>query len=423
MVLLLGCASQSWAAFSLVPGITFREEYNDNIYLDADDEEDDYITTVAPSLLMKWEGPRIDLSLDARIMFQDYANNSDEDRIGPGEADQGSTFNALVKIVPDIIFLRVSDSYSRVALDEGDRGAEGNNSVNLTDSNLLEVNPYLQFQLMSDLQATVGYIYSNQWYGNEDENDPGEEDDEGDDAESHTYNVGLTKALSSRIALSLNGEHHEYRPKDPVKTFVVDEEGAYEFDKDSVRVGLSYQVNERLHLEGGYGHSWLNYDVRKDVDSDTWDVSADYEISSTLKAGISYAKDYEVTVEDGPSDRDKYSAYLEYDDRIKFRVSAFMTKDEYVEIDRENDSFGGDLNSTLPFTDKSGVMLGLNYTNYDQSGVEAEEYDRYGAICSLYYDISRGRLSLGYTYTRNDSDLEDEDYTNNIAFLAASLSF
>jgi hypothetical protein len=53
----------------------------------------------------------------------------------------------------------------------------------------------------------------------------------------------------------------------------------------------------------------------------------------------------------------------------------------------------------------------------------SEKYDRYGANLSLYYDISMGQLSAGYTYTLNESDLDDEDYTNNIVYLQASLSF
>ncbi len=214
-----------------------------------------------------------------------------------------------------------------------------------------------------------------------------------------------------------------YRPKDPTETYTVDGEGTYEYDEDNVRIGLSYQVSERLQIEGGYGHSWLDYDVREDTDSSVWDAKADYEISSTVKTGIAYVKSYTVTVEDGPSDSDRITAHVAYDDRMNIRLSAFISKEEYVEIDRKNDSFGGDLGGTFPFTDKTGLDWGLRYANYDQSGFEAEEYDRYGARLALYYDISLGRLSLGYTYTRNESDLDDEDYTNNIVFLAANFTF
>jgi predicted porin len=440
ILMLLSCASQAWAEFTLTPGITLRQEYNDNIYLDADNEEDDFITTLTPTLLVSWGTPRIDLSLDARIMFQKYANNSDEDRIGPGEADQGSTFNALVRVIPDIFFLRVSDTYQRVPIDEGDRGGEGNNSVNLTDSNRLTINPYLQFVPLSDLQLKLGYAYENLWYGNEDSNDPGEDDSGVDDSESHEFSLALTKPLSARVAITLSGSRLLYRPKDPSERWYLlgEQEGTYEYDRDSVRVVLDYQVSDTLRLSGGYGHSWLDYDVREDTDSDIWEVSADYELSSTLTTGIAYSSDYSVSVEDGPSEHDRLSAYLAYDDRMEIRLSVFVANQDYVEIDRQSDSYGGDISGTLPFTDRYGLDWGLSYDKYDESSSElrlagtgdsislidtSEEYDRYGVRLAFYYDISMGRLSAGYIYTRNESDSDESDYTNNILYLQASLTF
>ena len=329
--LLLASATTAWAEFRLTPGVELRQEYDDNIYLEADDEEDDFITTVTPSLLMAWESPRIDLSLSARINFQKYYDHTDEDRIGPGEADQGSTFNALVKVYPEVLFLRVTDSYQRVPIDEGDRGGEGNNVVNLTDSNRLAINPYLQFEPMSDLQVKLGYTYENLWYGQESSDNPEEDDDnQGDDSESHIYNLTLTKALSSTVTLTLDGEHLEYRPKNPEDTYVGGEDGTYEYDRDSVRGGLSYQASKRLTLKGGYGHAWVDYEFGYDEDSAVWDVSADYEFSDTMKAGVAFSSDYTVTVEDGPSERTMYSAYVAYDKRIKLRASAFINTDEYV---------------------------------------------------------------------------------------------
>ena len=223
---------------------------------------------------------------------------------------------------------------------------------------------------------------------------------------------------------------------------------------DSVRLGLDYQVSEKLHVSGGYGHSWLDYDVREDTESDIWDASADYEISSTVTTGIAYSFTYSVSVEDGPSERDNLSAYLAYDDRMQIRLSLFMASEDYVEIDRQNDSYGGDLSGTVPLTDRFGLNWGLSYANYDESSSElrleriniplppnsvipgdsitiivprvidtSEEYDRYGARLAIYHDISLGQLSVGYIYTRNESDLDDEDYTNNIVYLQASLTF
>jgi len=438
--LLLGCAAQVWAEFSLTPGITLRQEYNDNIDLDAEDEEDDFITTISPRLNLNWQTKYVDLNLNANVNFKYYLDSGDTET----DAGDASTLNSVFDLYRGILFLRVSDTYSRVTIDEGGRGSEDNSRVNQTDTNRLTINPYLQFVPLGDLQVMLGYSYQNLWY----------EEEEGDDAESHTYDLVLTKPLSERISLSLSGTHLEYRPKDVAEVVTRDEEGNYEYDHDSVRVGLSYQVSEKLQVECGYGHSWLDYDVREDSDSDTWDVSADYEISSSLTTGIAYRLDYRVSVEDGPSERDMLTTYLAYDDRIQVRLAVFVAGDKYVEIDRDSDSYGAVLGGSLPFSDKTGLTWGLRYANYDESSSElrlesinvplppnsifpgdsitvivprvidtSEEYDRYGARLAFYYDIRLGRLSAGYTYSRNESDLEENDYTNNIIYLQANLTF
>ncbi len=96
---------------------------------------------------------------------------------------------------------------------------------------------------------------------------------------------------------------------------------------------------------------------------------------------------------------------------------------DYVEIDRSDDSYGGELSGELPFNDKTGISGLVRYTNYDQSGLDAEQYDRYSTELALYYETRLGRISTGYIFNKNDSDLNSEDYTNNIVFANASLKF
>jgi len=407
------CLSQALADFRITPGLSLRQEYNDNIFLDAKGEEGDFITTLTPSVFLEWQTPRIDMSLDAKLELQKYFDNTDEDRIGAGTSEQGSTFNALFKIYRENLFLRVADIYQRIPIDEGDRGGEGNSLVNLTDSNRFIVNPYMQFELIRDLQVRLGYTYENLWY----------EEGEGDDADSHAYTLAFTKIMTPRTTLNLEGTHLEYRPKDPLKDYIIGEEGDYEYDRDSARIGVSYLVGDRLQLQGGYGHTWIDYEVRDDVDSSIWDISMDYQFSSAFQAGIAYLKDYTVSVEDGPSKRDKSSLFLAYQERFSMKASVFVSNDEFVEINREDESYGGDLGGVFPFTDKYGLDWQLRYTSWERTGIDAEEYDRYGARLAFYYDVKWGRLSLGYTYNRNDSDIEENDYTNNIIYLQANLIF
>ncbi|MCF6238788.1 MAG: TIGR03016 family PEP-CTERM system-associated outer membrane protein, partial [Candidatus Marinimicrobia bacterium] len=224
----------------MTPGVNLRLEYDDNIYLDSNNEKDDVITTVTPSIDMQWETSRLDLSLFASVSMEKYMDNTDKDRIGAGESGQTSRLNALAKIYREVLFLRVSDTYARVAQDEGGRGGENNRTVNLTDSNTLQINPYLQFELAKDTQLQMGYTYKNLWY----------KEKGSDDSESHLFSASLTKELSARTSMSLSGSYQEYRPKNPDDVRIIGNGGTYEYDKTNVSVGLSYQVTERLQLQG-----------------------------------------------------------------------------------------------------------------------------------------------------------------------------
>ncbi len=178
-----------------------------------------------------------------------------------------------------------------------------------------------------------------------------------------------------------------------------------------------------MKLQGSYGHTWVDYEVKRKGDTDIWSASVDYEISSDYTVGTQYTKSVDISVDDGLSKNDRYSAYLEYDDRFTINFTLFGGSSDYVEIDREDDTYGGSLSGELPFNDKVGVTGLLSYTNFDRTGLDEEEYDRYSTRFSLYYETRLGRISTGYTYNKNDSDLDSEDYTSNIVFINASLQF
>ena len=207
VLLFLCCASQSWAEFTLTKGITLHQEYNDNVDLDSEDEEDDFITTITPSLGLTWKVSDVDLSLNLSLDIKEYWKNTEDDSVNANAAE-ASTLNSTFDLYRGVVFLRIADTFSRVTIDEGEEGGQGSNVTNQTDSNLLIINPYLQFTPLSDLQIKLGYSYENQWY----------EDEDGDDAESHIYDLVMTKSITERVVASLSGSHRLYRPKNPSET-------------------------------------------------------------------------------------------------------------------------------------------------------------------------------------------------------------
>lgn len=406
-------ASISWAEFTLSSGVGMRLEYNDNIFLEHD-AEDDFIATVTPNFTVGWELPNLKFSLKVGLVAEKYLDHTEEDDINP-DLDQPTELDLLLNLYQDLFLLRITDTFSQTMIDEGGRGGEGNRNVNFTNTNRLRINPYLQFALAKSTQLKLGYTYENLWYSSKD----------GNDSESHIYSTVLTQELSPRVTMSLNGSYTLYRPKNSVDVYVLDGGGTYEYDQIRASIGLSFQATERLQLEGTYGHIWLDYnEIGREGDTDEWSARADYEITSSYTIGTAYTKSVVVSVDDGPSDTDRFSAYLEYSDRFTLKLTTFINSSSYVEIDRDTDSYGGVLSGELPFNDKVGLRGLVSYANYDETGDDPSEYDRYSALLALYHEIRLGRISAGYTYTQNDDNRNnDDDYTNNIVFVEASLSF
>ena len=72
-LLLLACTTQAWAEFTLSKGITLRQEYNDNVDLDAEDEEDDFITIITPRIGLTWSlRDFLDISLSLSLDIREY---------------------------------------------------------------------------------------------------------------------------------------------------------------------------------------------------------------------------------------------------------------------------------------------------------------------------------------------------------------
>ena len=91
-------------------------------------------------------------------------------------------------------------------------------------------------------------------------------------------------------------------------------------------------------------------------------------------------------------------------------------------MERQDDVVGGSLGAEIPLSDKFGVGSLLSFTDYDKDYLNySEQYQRYGVRLSLYRELRLGRISVGYTYNRNDSDIKLQDYTNNIFYVQLNL--
>jgi len=83
VVSLLGPAVAWGQVLTLTPSLTIGERYDDNIFQDDDNEEDDFITTISPAIQLRYV-PRAEtmLTFEYQPAFEIFAKNDDENFVG-----------------------------------------------------------------------------------------------------------------------------------------------------------------------------------------------------------------------------------------------------------------------------------------------------------------------------------------------------
>ena len=91
--------------FKLIPSLAVRGEYNDNIFYTADDEDDDFITTISAGLELIERTERFDLDLSATISPFYYADFSDLDEVDQNyRGTVGYQISPLIGVNADALY-------------------------------------------------------------------------------------------------------------------------------------------------------------------------------------------------------------------------------------------------------------------------------------------------------------------------------
>jgi uncharacterized protein (PEP-CTERM system associated) len=390
--LFTGIESLSWAEYKLSGSIGLREAYTDNLLLTSTDKQDAFITTVNPQMTLDYNRNLLTLSLLAGVQYHFYSP-----RIRGDEVHFYGNLDSTLSPYKDILFLKVSDSFSRVMIDQRRQVALDNVSVNLTDSNTLKMNPYVIYPLSETLKTKIGYTYVNQWYSTS----------LGDKFEDHSFSGSLIKELSPRISAYVMYTYLMHRPS---------------LTPDSNRhdgtVGASLQVGTRLSVDGSVGEAWYDSKGTGNYNSFLWNVDAKYAISELLSLSATYSQTFQDSVDVGPFRRRGGTGTISYTGKIPVSLNFFSNEDTYLEIDRKDNATGATIDCSFPITAKITAKAVGGYT-YFKFLPQKEDVHRYGYGVSLDYAMKITTVTLGYTYNRNDSTVNENDYENNIVWLQA----
>ncbi|GBE40186.1 hypothetical protein BMS3Bbin09_00060 [bacterium BMS3Bbin09] len=404
LVLIL-TSTHSFAKFTITPGIDVKGEYNDNIYLADTAKEDDFITTLAPDIRLKYSpNSSLDLSLDYGLDLRNYSRHSNL-----SEETHRMEMSASAKPFKRV-FIDVADTYTRVPIDIRNKYASDNTITNMTDSNSFSVSTSVVLPVTTAISTTAGYNYSNLWF----------KDKGSTDSETHSVFFVLNDKFSSKITGALKYNYSAYRPN------LTGQQGAVvEYDKHDGSVAINYQIASNFWVDGEMGESWIDFDNRDNSRMTFWNVGADYnlKIISGSSIGINYSRSLNDSLTLGASRNDRSDLFLRAGNILKLTVNPYFSENTFINTDRKDKIKGINGDVSLPVSGK--VTLLLNGLWEDQKFLPGEEKVRRHSLgCSFNYKLSsKMTAGVGYRYNRRNSNIDTEDFNNNIGWLQAKVSF
>lgn len=350
-----------WGRLRLVPKLSVAERYSDNIFLTEKDEQDEYITTISPELsvdLAFAPGNILSLSYEGDFRFYSEFDNLRKDH------HQGG----------------LSWTYT---MPRGSKFAIG---TKVQDSS---IQPY------------------------------SEEDRHKDFVKPEAFANILLK-LGAFTDLGLRYDRTSRRFDNPLDE--IDE-----FDRDTITLDMLYKGFPLLPLLFEYNcYHQDNNDLdgpSTDMDTHTvfvgarWDPTA--RLSGTLKVGYTQT-DFEEVPDFSGFATDMDLAYR-FSTITTFKLSAYRRAVKSTWAGRETGDYfissGGSLSATYR-TEPIAIVLDLSYTNNDfqqEASLYEDREDNYfrAGVQGKYLIREWLSFSLGYQYSRNNSNFATVDYIEN----------
>lgn len=130
LLLIVGIPAAALARWQAAPSIQLVEEYNDNIFLSAAAEEDDWITTIVPGVKVQWQTSLLDFDLDYGLNFIYFHDNSAENEVDFKDVQRVKS--SLTLFPQENFNIEASETIQRVEIDERKPGIADNEFTNKT---------------------------------------------------------------------------------------------------------------------------------------------------------------------------------------------------------------------------------------------------------------------------------------------------
>jgi len=389
----------SQAKMLLSADISLREEFTDNVFLDPNREQDDLITTVAPSFSLQLDSKAVDGKLTYGLEYKKYLDNTSEDETDLQDIQRGDM--DLVLLPNREFSIHLNGSIDRVTIDERRQTSERASLVNMSNQYRLMVRPNYRHKFSPTLTGELAYRYDRVDY----------ESSAGDDTYSHTVELLLEKELTSSLSSDLTGSASSF--KDDFNP---------DYDRQDLRLGLEWTANPSLKVAGEGGAVRLDYHDRYAETHGVGKLEVSIGDYKPWQAVFSYGQDYDLSTDDGLIEKREGEARLMRKGRLSGAWSLYQRIEDYQSVDREDKYYGTTLTVGYQLSRTFEASVSGNY-RYQKFFPENERGHRYGGSAELAQIGKIYRIAVGYAYTENRASPDTSSYRENLYYLEGRLHF
>lgn len=380
------------------PSIAVSEEYNDNVLETSNNRIGDYITHALPGLALTYNAQSINADLLYQLDYRHYARNSVGD-----ETVHTLRANGHFVSPGNMLYLDVSNDYSRVSLDYARDVSSESLFKNQSDRNKAIVSPYIVLQVTPKTKFKVGYRYVDTRYF----------DQYGTDKIDHTGFMDVSVHLTEKLSL-ISGY-----------SFTRGISDIYDYDQHQAFGGCRYDYAEKSYVFGQGGYTWTSFNNRDEFNTRFWNggfVHTFDNVIATIITGVKYDEDplrniiENSFVEASAENISKFGSVrlsANYSEYTLIETDTLQTKKYGVTI-RGSHEFTSDLSGRVAFTAEKFEYPSIN------------SYTRRFLVDSGVSYLLANQLTLSFTYiysVYNSPDIVADNRHVNRAIIEIKKTF
>jgi hypothetical protein len=396
--------------------LSVEEEYNDNIYQDANaSQSPDFITHIRLDMAVRLSEPMWNIKVNYQPEQILFSHNTDENKLRHEiNASLNIGADKGIPLIRNLVFLDLADTLNRDAFYSSREEKKEGFAVEQATTNDLKIHPYIRKNLTRANSLECGYEYTNTAYS----------DSLATDRESSGGSLILNRIFSRRLEgnISYRLTREFARSSDPPIN---------DYIRQDVGLGLSDQLTPSVKLAGAGGYNRLAF-TNGDKDGGAFwniDLNGAFPLMKTPTFFYRYETSCQNSIDSGTLKLRRHSLGGDYQRRIHITWTVFSEKEDYPEMDWMDESSGMDASLTVPVQKRLDFSLAGEWETTDFGGwettdsvVEEEKVKYYSIDTSIRWRIFRYFFcATGYRYYKNDSNFKMNDYRNNVTYIRVSM--